>query len=225
MRDFLSRLERHLSEPKPRFDCYACGDQNQTARLSAFLRHEANPPATADEIQRLRELVGSIDDDLVALYSAHDGLTLYRDTRSSEGGFRLFRIRDMPQETERMDEALEEIGDLYAMALPGVAIGEIPNSANYFVYPVSPNRAGQVFYLMHDPLHIPPLVFDSVAQLLDRVMSDPAQFLYDMGCYARYSDGQSATQWIPKAYVSGDIPALVPKIGSWERFKYRILRR
>jgi hypothetical protein len=34
------------------------------------------------------------------------------------------------------------------------------------------------------------------------VIKDPPGFLYQCGCFTRYSDGKTDIQWIPKEYVA-----------------------
>jgi hypothetical protein len=42
----------------------------------------------------------------------------------------------------------------------------------------------------------------SFAALLDRIADDPAKFLREVGCYTRYSDGKTDTQWIPNEFIT-----------------------
>jgi hypothetical protein len=32
-------------------------------------------------------------------------------------------------------------------------------------------------------------------------LDEPAKFLYSMGCYTRFSDGETDKQWIPEQFV------------------------
>ena len=82
----------------------------------------------------------------------------------------------------------------------GIAFGEIPHSANFFVVAES-ERAGKIYYADHDDFRESPIAGD-LDELLDRIRNDPADFLYQCGCYTRYSDGKTDTKWIPKEYAS-----------------------
>ena len=81
----------------------------------------------------------------------------------------------------------------------GIPFGEIPHSANFFVAGVGEDE-GKIYYADHDDFKESPIA-ENLDELLDRIRTDPAAFLYQRGCYTRYSDG-SDTQWIPKEYVS-----------------------
>lgn len=59
----------------------------------------------------------------------------------------------------------------------------------------------KIFYMDHDDFNEEPIA-DNVESLIDALLADPPQFLYDRGCYTRYSDGKTKRQWIPKQYVS-----------------------
>jgi hypothetical protein len=82
----------------------------------------------------------------------------------------------------------------------GVVFGEIPRSANYFVIQPSGDGAGQVFYCDHDDLRTEPIA-ESFEDLLRMIVKEPPGFLYQCGCFTRYSDGKTDIQWIPKEYV------------------------
>ena len=38
--------------------------------------------------------------------------------------------------------------------------------------------------------------------LLKQIIADPAGFLVERGCYTRYSDEETDTQWIPEEYIA-----------------------
>jgi hypothetical protein len=78
----------------------------------------------------------------------------------------------------------------------GTVFAEIPQSANYFVI----DRAGQVFYADHDDFSTKPIAL-SFDRFLKMIVDDPPGFLYRRGCFTRYSDGATSTQWIPREYV------------------------
>ena len=92
----------------------------------------------------------------------------------------------------------EEMPDWMRQA---IVFGEICNSGNCFVIPTTGENAGKVIYADHDPEEPLPILgfFDD---FLNLILADPARFMDRMGCYTRYSDGQTDTQWIPKEFVS-----------------------
>ena len=87
----------------------------------------------------------------------------------------------------------------------GVVFGEIPHSANYFVIQPEGDEAGQIYYCDHDDFVTEPIA-SSFEELLNTIVNDPPAFLFQRGCYTRYSDGKTDIQWIPKDYIP-DCPA------------------
>ena len=129
-------------------------------------------------------------------------MLLFRDTESDATAFELFPIADWPARTAEMRESMEAMGfdsgDMPGWFGAGVAIGQIPHSGNYFVVGIND---GKLYYADHDDF-AEDSVTDDAESLIDSLVSDPPQFMYDRGCYARYSDGTSEKQWIPKEYVN-----------------------
>ena len=93
-----------------------------------------------------------------------------------------------------------EEAEMPAWLKKGIAFGEISQSANYFVVGVG-RSTGKIYYADHDDFNKAPIA-KSLEKLLDEILKDPAAFLYKRGFYTRYSDRKTATQWIPKEYVS-----------------------
>ena len=84
-----------------------------------------------------------------------------------------------------------EEDEIWEFQKNGVAFGEIVASGNYFVW-----WNGTVYYSDHDGGDDTPYG-RSLSDFLDRIVENPAKFLYDAGCYTRYGD----EQWIPEEYV------------------------
>ena len=81
--------------------------------------------------------------------------------------------------------------DMWEFQKHGIAFGEIIASGNYFIF-----WQGKVYYSDHDGGDDEPYG-NTVSEFLDRIAANPAQFLYDAGCYTRYG----SEQWIPGEYV------------------------
>jgi hypothetical protein len=198
---FLSHVEDH----SPTFRCYACGDRQESLNLTARLAHTLNPAATGDELKQLRDWLDSHAADFVALYSQHNGLTIYEDTAGDAAGVTFYPVADWPDQTDEMKSQFEAMGvesdDQPAGVIDSLAFGEIPHSANYFTVKLSGLQAGKIFYADHDDFSDDPFA-ESFAEFLGRIVNNPPKFLYDVGCYTRYSDGKTSTQWIPKEYAN-----------------------
>jgi hypothetical protein len=198
--DFLNRI----SEGNPGFRCYACGDFRENCTFMALVSHALNPSSTPPEVAMMESALGNDDAGIRAFYSRHNGATFYRDSNSDAAGIRLFPIQQWSSLTHEIRAEFTEfgLGELYGDLMLGVVIGEVCRSGNYFFYQTAKNRLGQIIYLMHDPAYDKGLPFDSFADLLGAMVDAPAQLLYVLGCYTRYSDGTTATQWIPKQFVA-----------------------
>ena len=201
----LADFEIHLNHPAPAFRCYACGDASEELAFLARVKNRLNPPATDEDIAELDALLGGQFDDAREFYKRHNGLLLYEDTRSDAAGLELFPIGEWRYRSEGMREQFAEMGfeesDDPDGLLKGIAFGEICHSANYFTFQTTGPHSGTIFYISHDDWQNEPIAH-SFSDFLALIVRDPAEFLYDAGCYTRYSDGKSDIQWIPKEYIS-----------------------
>jgi hypothetical protein len=149
-------------------------------------------------------LLGKAGGPFKLLYGLHNGMTLYRDSRSEAAGVTFFPVEEWVARSQTMRDELSAMGwekeQMPAWLREGIAFGEIPHSANFFVVGVG-DDAGKIYYADHDDFTESPIAAD-LEEFLDRIRSDPAGFLYQCGCYTRYSDGKTDTQWIPQEYVS-----------------------
>lgn len=92
---------------------------------------------------------------------------------------------------------------LPAWMYSAVVIGEAPDSGNPFVVATEGDERGNIYYFDHEVLE-PELFATSFAEFLARIVyCDPPRLLMHLGGYARYSDGRTATQWLPRRYVAG----------------------
>jgi len=207
-------FEAHLQDSAPGFRCYRCGDRTETATFLARVRNQVSPPADTSALSIIDELLGSAGGAIKQFYAKHDGVLMYEDSLSSRwsggayaaAGVAFFPVREWQAKTEEMREGLSEMGwseeHMPAWLRQGIAFGEIPHSANYFVIQAAGENAGNVFYADHDDFRPDPIA-GSFEEFLDSILADPADFLLRLGCYTRYSDGKTNIQWIPKEYVRG----------------------
>lgn len=215
MTPWIVELRDFVSAPDPRFRCHATGwPVSAPEHWIARLRHELAAPASEAELRALREgFEQPFPQDFIDFYSAHNGATLYEDTVVNTAGFRTRGIYVAPisewsvlgSEYEVWLDSLDE--DEYEELVPDWARGaavfaEVPNSGNYFLVVLSGEKRGQIVYFDHDGFE-----FDDFAlrlpEFFARVTTEPATLLHDLGCYARYADGTTGTQWIPEEYLSG----------------------
>jgi hypothetical protein len=188
----------HLSEEESRFVCYAAGPDSRE-RIEVPITHNVGGPTAPEHLAKLRGLLGTNAAQVEELYSKHDGFQLYVQSPEHMGLF-LFPINEWEPATQRFKEELDDWGrsldEAYDFERYGVAFGEPVFSGNLFFL-----FEGGVYYSDHDGGDDTPLA-SSFEGFLERIVNDPPKFLFDLGCYARYSDGRTDRQWIPEQYFS-----------------------
>jgi hypothetical protein len=193
----LKRFLAHLNEPRPKFECEAAGGSKKR-HIEVPISHNLGSPAKAAELALLRKLLGRHAKQVQALYCLHDGLELYGQSDSGELIFH--PIHSWSKATSELRREHKDSGrgddEIHEFERKGVVFGEPAGSGNHLIL-----HQGKVYYANHDGGDDEPLA-DSFDGLLDRIVADPARFLYELGCYARYSDGRTGTQWIPMRYFS-----------------------
>jgi hypothetical protein len=217
----LDRFEALVRDPAPGFRCFAAGDESERLAFMARVRHVVGKPGMSSAMGFVNEKIGSVSPTFSQFYELHDGVALYRDAMTlpfwrklfkpadllcDAEGMRFFRIDEWESQAKAMrDFWLDEDSDLNDMPewfYRGIVFGEIPQSANYFVLETMGESAGAIYYCDHDYFSTEPFA-ESFDAFLGRIVDDPPKFLYETGCYARYNDGRTAKQWIPKEYVRG----------------------
>lgn len=193
-----TRFLAHLHEDDARFLCYPAGPDSAD-RIEVPIQHAMGSPAAPEHLATLRQLLGTHAVQVEDLYSKHDGLKLYLQS-SDHVGLLLLPINEWEPTTRRFKEELEDWGrsldEAFDFERHGIAFGEPAFSGNLlFLYD------GAVYYSDHDGGDETPLA-SSFGGFLDRIVDDPAKLLYDLGCYARYSDEKTDKQWIPERYLS-----------------------
>ena len=115
---------------------------------------------------------------------------------------------DEDDEDEDEDGGDDELDEDNGLSLPAwmysaVVIGEVTDSGNPFVVATEGDERGNIYYFDHEVLE-PELFATCFDEFLGRIVHcDPPRLLMHLGGYARYSDGRTATQWLPRRYVAG----------------------
>ncbi|HEV8293376.1 MAG TPA: hypothetical protein VGP94_15675, partial [Tepidisphaeraceae bacterium] len=213
----LAELTNLLSHPAPGFICVPAGAEKNDRRFVARVRHIAANPASPAAIGLARHRGWPGEREFIEFYSRHNGVLLFApiiprrglpaEVVASDGGIRLFPIEEWWEKSDARIAEFFANGQsnpvLPRAAQHTVAIGEVPLSANLFALVVKGWRRGRIKRLDHDRS---PFTSDKLArsfdELLGLICQDPAQLLYRLGCYTRYSDEIGDTQWIPIHYVA-----------------------
>ena len=198
-----AKLEELLAHPAPGFICKGAGSE-RSKKFVAKITHELSKPASANALSKLKRMIPVGSDQLLTFYVHHDGLILYKDTIGDAEGVQLFAVEEMDAGTNELREWLDmlEDEDDHNKLKSAIAIGQVPHSGNYCAMPVEGPGVGKIFYVDHDDWR-EEAFSESFDEFLSRIADSPAKLLSeDLGCYARYSDGQTEIQWIPEEYFS-----------------------
>ncbi|MEQ9413502.1 MAG: SMI1/KNR4 family protein, partial [Cyclobacteriaceae bacterium] len=147
----------------------------------------------------LKKLISDNNDQIVNFYKTANGLKLYCNGDTS--GIEIYPIDQLSELNEEWKESFSDFeeDELYDFQKNGVAFGAISQSGNYFVL-----LDGKVYYSDHDGGD-DTILGEDFNEFLDKTVTEPADFLYEMGCYTRYSDGKTAGQWIPKEFSADEV--------------------
>jgi len=184
-------LRTHLALKNPRFRCRDVSGQHH---LTVNLTSLAGAPATLRELEALRDFAGAQYAFLEPLYRELNGVTLHghRDTF----GLVVARVEQLPEfASDWKDSFYEEEDDLYPFQREGIAFATIAHSGNYFAA-----HNGKIYYDDHDGGD-DSVWGEDLESFFERALLEPAKFLYDAGCYTRYSDGKSDRQFIPEEFL------------------------
>jgi hypothetical protein len=194
MQDFLL----HIKSKNQKFKCYLCTDESETLNLTVDLYNELNAEATEYDIQLLKSLIKVENEEIVAFYKIHNGIKLYCNNDTS--GLQFYSIADLKELNNVWKEGLSDYEDeeLYDFQREGIAFGEISHSGNYFVL-----FEGKVYYDDHDGGDDTP-VGETFNDFLSEILTNPADFLYKLGCYTRYYDSKTDEQYIPKEFIADE---------------------
>jgi hypothetical protein len=192
------------------FRCIGAGqfpDTPPAERFLAHVLHRLNPPATALQLWELRSSLGPHAAEAEAVYARHNGFVLYQDPMSNAAGIEALSIRRW---SEAATEVRGRLSDYFRHQDPdrilgGVAFAHVPQSGNFFVIPVDGPNAGKVFYTNHEGGY--ELFAGGFDGFVQRVTTEPAALMFELGSHTRYSDGKTDVQWIPKELVSGETAA------------------
>lgn len=215
MADWIEKIREFVGQPHPRFLCFGAGGlREENKKFVARVNNYLHKPPSSEEIKRLKSITEEpLPEDFLEFYSRFNGITLYQDSLLNTSGFAavgiyIAPISDWEQLQEGMQDWLEPISDedddsdWFENA---IVFGEVPNSGNYFFLSLSGSKKGKIIYFSHDGLEFEEYA-SGLAEFLEKITLNPAKVLYDLGCYARYTDGNTDIQWIPESYSAGDDP-------------------
>lgn len=217
---WLNRLERRLTDPRPAFKCFKCGDSTERGGHIAPLRHTRNGPIDARTIAKLESMSIPDSDTWIELLDLCNGFHLYEgqvDPGSRElrvrNGVELFPLSAWESRTlETQSEWGEQVGDDAAKwELPYgkddfLSIGHPSGSWNYIHLVTRGSSRGRVFWWdwTMPPASSDECLAESPEEFVSLLCDDPVWLLNEaFGCHSRYHDGQTDAQWIPLEFLDG----------------------
>ena len=187
-------IKEHTALLGPRF---ICRDVDKTTELVVELNNSLGSPATAEALAHLKRLAGSAYSILLPLYEQYDGVVFHE--HAGIAGLVVATISELHEFNAEWRDWFEGVSDdeLYDYQRDGFAFATIEGSGNYFVV-----SRGRIYYSDHDGGDDTPWA-DDLEGFFARALGDPAQFLDEVGCYTRYSDGVTDKQFIPVRFEHG----------------------
>jgi SMI1/KNR4 family protein SUKH-1 len=202
----MESFESLLNHADPGFMCYAGGDKSKKEAFLVRVEHLANPAADMDVLKTIPNVPGA--NAAKEFYARHNGALLYTEfgLDGSNGGIEIFSPKEWPDRTAQMVESWEGYED--ARMPYGkhdfVAFAHSRGASSYIHWVIRGPTAGTIYWWAWTmpPLdHEPPLAKDFGA-FIELISREPVRFLNELtGCYARFTDDQTVTEWIPARYV------------------------
>lgn len=204
-------FETLLSRRNPRFVCEDTGwPKPGPVKHVAYIRHEVGPALSADAMAHLESRVGDMP-ELLAFYRRYGSARLYCDTiEHPVVGFASAFWIAPPSEWEDLWDGfsgwLDNLSeDEKEEFLPEwiddcAVIGEVPNSGNYFLVPLSGPDRGKVFEFEHDGFEFIEEGANLEAFLEAKSTVDEA-LLTEILSHTRYCDGKTSVQWLCREYA------------------------
>jgi len=203
-----SSLDDLLQRKNQRFICK--GNRSRPEGFVANIMHEVTPPLDPVKLELLRAQVADVP-QLVELYRKYGSVRLYLDTKMYEPwghSCSAFYIAD-PEEWIDLKDGfqswIEDLGKEEAEEiLPSwinsyVVIGEIPNSGNYFLVPMTGDELGSVYEFEHDGFEFIKHA-NSIVDFVSLISTPTDELVRAISGHARYFDGVSDTQWLARHY-------------------------
>ena len=173
-------------------------DNKETKELRVNLTNWHGKPCTKSDLSKLQTIAKKESDFLAELYAKYDGLQF--QINGETAGLVVASVSELEQYNSDWRDWFSEYAaeDLQDFEKEGVAFATIHQSGNYFVM-----YEGKVYYGDHDGGN-DEVWGDSLQDFFTKALSDPPKFLTDAGCYTRYYDGKTDTQYIPEKFESGE---------------------
>lgn len=208
----LQSLESLLKRKNQRFACIDSGwPEPGPEKFTAHVQHIVELPLSSEELKALKEQVGAVP-QLIAVYERYSSVRLYCDTIGDDSAFYLAHPGEWPDLKNEFKMWCDGLTDNEKEELlpdwleDCIVVGEIPQSGNCFLIPMSGNDLGKVIGFGHDGFEFVERGSD-VSAFLEYISTVDNELIEDILTYTRYSDGKSSIQWLANEYQY-EAPAL-----------------
>lgn len=182
------------------FRCEAAGGAG--GEFIVTTKSEILPPACDSEIQDIKDRLKEHSLEFIEFYRRYGGISFHSECANGASTLCVHPVQnwdrlfsEMAEWFEMVDEdELEESGIDWIENC--IVFGEVPNSGNYFLMPLTGSENGKVIYQDHDGFE-PEVYANSFNDFLVKFLSQPIEQVERLGCYTRYSDGKNQKQWMP----------------------------
>lgn len=206
-----AELESLLQRKNQRFICKDHGwPKPGPERHIAKIIHETTTPLGDEEIASLKSQLPEVP-ELIALYSRYGSIRLYQDTvfyapwGRYSSAFYIAHPDEWPELKDYFSGWLDDLSEEEAEEfLPDwiedyVVIGEIPNSGNYFLVPLTGSETGSVYEFEHDGFEFIKQG-NSISEFIAKLCTVTDELLEQIMGHTCYFDGKTNTQWLVERY-------------------------
>ena len=200
------KLRDLLARKNQRFICSAAGSfaSEDSCNFTALITHEVTDPLTVGQLKELEDSIG-YHSQLFTLFSNYGSVRLYCDTLSDNSAFYLANPSEWNDLFSEFNLWIEELDDKEKKELlpkwidSAIVIGEIPNSGNYYLFPIRGIEEGKIFEFEHDGFEFIEVAKDLEA-FIESICTVTDSLLSNIRSHTRYSDGKTDIQWLVKNY-------------------------
>jgi hypothetical protein len=204
-------LANLLTHPSPQLVCETHTFIRKSPELVVAVRHVALPALSSAELSELERTVGDLP-HVLEFYRTYGGLTLFQSAREEPGvgcaaAYWIAPPSDWRRIRSEVDDWFEMLDDderpeiLPEWVSNFVAIGQVPNSATFYLLPLEGADRGKVFEFSHDGFQFLELGVD-FEDFVSWLARTDEEHLQRIGGDNRYYDGKSSKQWMPRRYIS-----------------------
>ena len=210
-------LKSLLEHSHPRLICTPASNLGTKERQhTVFIDHQVSPPLDAATLRQLRAQLGDLP-HLLSFYEQYGSVRLFQDLKHTAhigraSAYYIAPPEAWPELHSFVEDWFSQLSEEEAKEFQPdwvsdyLAVGEIPNSGNYFLIPLVGKRRGWVFEFEHDGFEFIERGAN-FEEFVESLASVAHEHLERIGGHTRYTDGVTEAQWLAVAYEQGNAGA------------------